>query len=337
MTRARAITGVCLGVVAIVLVAVAGWSPAAKVRAATPAQESWTELAVHNFGGPINSKWDEGELSFADDGTMVFTSSRQDLAIRPGDPRDLYTATFNKDMGTWNTPVNMGPVVNAGPATDVDPLRKGDDREPWISPDGNTLYFKSDRLATTKPLNINDIFVTHKVNGQWTKPELVPAPISTDSGNEHCPMLLRDGKTLCFASARPGGYGSYDIWCSEQRADGSWEEPVNQGPNINTAGSEFHFMEDKDAKWVYFTSTRAGGHGGADIYAARSLGPNQWGPAVNLGPLVNTAGADMCPALGPDGKTFCWFSPARTNDTLGMADIYWTDQRNIDRVLAAAK
>ena len=80
-------------------------------------------------------------------------------------------------------------------------------------------------------------------------------------------MLLRDGKTLCFASVREGGYGSYDIWCSEQDADGSWQEPVNQGPNINTAGSEFHFMEDKDAKWVYFTSTRPGGQGAADIWA----------------------------------------------------------------------
>jgi Tol biopolymer transport system component len=295
------------------------------------------EAVVHNFGAPINSKWDEGELSFADDGTMVFTSSRQDLGAAPGDPKDLYIATFNTRTGTWNTPVDMGRPVNAPPATDVDPLRKGDDREPWISPDGNTIYFKSDRLATTTPRNINDIFVTHKVNGTWTTPERVPAPISTDAGDEHCPMLLRDGKTLCFASARPGGYGSFDIWCSQQRADATWQEPINQGPTINTAGSEFHFMEDRAGKWVYFTSTRAGGFGSADLYAARSLGPNQWGPAVNLGPQVNTAGMDMCPAVHPDGKTFCWFTSARTTDSLGMSDIYRTSQSTIDGVLATAK
>jgi hypothetical protein len=46
---------------------------------------------------------------------------------------------------------------------------------------------------------------------------------------------------------------------------------------------------------------------------------------------------DMCPALGPDGKTFCWFTSARTADSLGMSDIYWMSQANIDRVLAAAK
>ena len=92
--------------------------------------------------------WAEGELSFADDGTMVYCSAREDLAVAPGNPKDLYIATFDQDTGRWNTPVNMGIPVNAAPATDVDPLRLGDDREPWITADGNTIYFKSDRLVS---------------------------------------------------------------------------------------------------------------------------------------------------------------------------------------------
>lgn len=327
----------CLGFAAIVLAAPHGWMPTSRLMAAAQPASSWVERAAHNFGGPINTKWDEGELSFADDGTMVFTSSRQDLAVAPGDPKDLYIATFNARTGTWNTPVNMGLPVNAAPATSVDPLRKGDDREPWITPDGNTIYFKSDRLATTTPKNINDIFVTHKVNGSWSTPELLPAPISTDAGDEHCPMLLRDGKTLCFASQRPGGFGSFDIWCSTRRADGAWQAPVNQGPSINTEGSEFHFMQDRKSGWVYFTSTRAGGLGGADIYAAPSVGPDKWGPAVNLGPQVNTNGMDMCPALTPDGKAICWFTSSRTADSLGMSDIYWMDKASVDRLLVSPK
>jgi hypothetical protein len=322
--RLGAITG---GTLAAVAALVAGLAVSQRT---VSTQSSWVDLAVHNFGGPINTKWAEGELSFADDGTMVLTSGREDLAVAPGDPRDLYIATFDKAHGTWTTPVNMGLPVNAKPATDVDPLRRGDDREPWITPDGNTIYFKSDRLATTNPRNLNDIFVTHKVNGKWTTPELVPAPVSTNEGDEHCPMLLRDGKTLCFASQRAGGYGSFDIWCSTQDANGTWQAAVNQGPNINTPAAEFHFMEDRNARWVYFTSSRPGGQGGNDIWAARSMGPNTWSEAINLGPLVNTSGADMCPALGPDGKTFCWFGSRP--DSLGSTDIYWTDQGNIDRV-----
>ena len=124
-------------------------------NAASSSPQGLADLAVHNLGVPINTMWDEGELSFADDGTMVFCSSRQDLAVAPGDLKDIYIATFNKETGTWNKPVNMGLPVNSAPATNIDPLRKGDDREPWISHDGNTIYFKSDRLATSNPRNVN--------------------------------------------------------------------------------------------------------------------------------------------------------------------------------------
>ena len=290
-------------------------------------QQDWVQLAVHNFGAPINTMWDEGELTFADDGTMVYCSAREDLDAAPGDPKDLYIATFNQETGSWNEPVNMGEPVNAPPATDVDPLRKGDDREPWITGDGQTIYFKSDRTATTTPRNNNDLFVTHLVNGVWSTPELLPAPISTDEGNEHCPMLLQDGQSLCFASARAGGYGQSDIWCAQQDATGTWQDPVNQGPNINTAANEFHFTQDATGV-VYFTSNRPGGFGGLDLYSAEQLGPNTWAPAVNLGPRVNTSSADMCPALPPGGGTLTWFSD-RSDSSFGAFDIFWTNKTNL--------
>ena len=290
-------------------------------------QQDWVQLAVHNFGAPINTMWDEGELTFADDGTMVYCSAREDLDAAPGDPKDLYIATFNQETGSWNEPVNMGEPVNAPPATDVDPLRKGDDREPWITGNGQTIYFKSDRTATTTPRNNNDLFVTHLVNGVWSAPELLPAPISTDAGNEHCPMLLQDGQSLCFASARPGGYGQSDIWCAQQDASGTWEDPVNQGPNINTAGNEFHFTQDTDGV-VYFTSNRPGGFGGTDLYSSKQLGQNSWTPAINLGPQVNTESADMCPALPPGGGTLTWFSN-QSDSSFGAFDIFWTNKTNL--------
>lgn len=296
---------------------------------AQSSEPNWVELAVHNFGAPINTMWAEGELSFAADGTMVYCSAREDMAVAPGDPKDLYIATFNADTGSWNTPVNMGIPVNAAPATDVDPLRRGDDREPWITADGNTIYFKSDRLATTSPRNNNDLFVTHKVNGQWTEPELVGFPISTDVGDEHCPAILQDGETLCFASRREGGYGGSDIWCSQQDAAGNWMDPVNQGPNINTSGEEFHFTQDSNGV-VYFTSNRPGGYGGMDIWGAANTGPNSWGEAFNLGPQINTASADMCPAALPPGEdSFSWFS-SRQDNSLGNIDIFWTNKLKVD-------
>ena len=288
-------------------------------------ERSWIDLAVHNFGAPIDTIWAEGELSFADDGTMVYCSARQDMAVVEGDPKDLYIATFNEETGSWNEPVNMGIPVNAAPATDVHPLRAGDDREPWITADGNTIYFRSDRNASDG--NPIDLFVTNKVNGAWSEPELLPYPISTDEGNEHCPAVLQDGVTLCFASMRAGGYGGSDIYCTQKDEDGSWMEPINQGPGINTAAEEFHFTQDKDGM-VYFTSTRPGGYGGRDIYGAMQLGANEWGPSFNLGPQINTYTEDMCHDLPPGADSFSWFS-SRQDNNLGSFDIFWTKKANI--------
>ena len=289
-------------------------------------ERSWIDLAVHNFGAPINTMWAEGELSFAADGTMVYCSARQDMAVAPGDPKDLYIASFDEATGSWNTPANMGIPINAAPATDIHPLRAGDDREPWITADGNTIYFRSDRNASDG--NAIDLFVTNKVNGTWTEPELLPYPISTDEGNEHCPAVLQDGVTLCFASMRAGGYGGSDIYCSQQDDHGNWSEPINQGPNINTAAEEFHFTQDTDGM-VYFTSTRPGGYGGRDIYGAMQTGPNSWDPSFNLGPTINTSAEDMCPALPPGADSFSWFS-SRPDNNLGSFDIYWTKKANIE-------
>lgn len=89
-------------------------------------------------------------------------------------------------------------------------------------------------------------------------------------------------------------------------------------------------MEDKDGR-VYFTSSRPGGFGGTDIWASKHLaegtGPDAWGPAENLGPLVNTADADMCPALLPDDETMAWFSN-RADNNWGAADIFWTYKKD---------
>ncbi|MCB1672404.1 MAG: PD40 domain-containing protein, partial [Pseudomonadales bacterium] len=148
-----------------------------------------------------------------------------------------------------------------------------------------------------------------------------------NEGNEHCPAILQDGKTLCFASMRAGGYGGSDIWCSSPDADGNWMEPVNQGPNINTAAEEFHFTQDTNGM-VYFTSNREGGLGGMDLWGSMQQGVNSWGPAVNLGPRVNTDANDMCPALPPGGETFSWFSN-RQDNSLGNIDIFWTQKVNV--------
>ena len=156
----------------------------------------------------------------------------------------------------------------------------------------------------------------------WQTPERLPEPVNIAGARDHCPMLLRDGKTLCWASLRPGGFGKSDIWCAVRSADGSYTEPVNAGPSVNTAADEFHFQQDAQGAWIYFTSFRPGGLSGAgDIWATLPDGRGGYGDAVNLGPRVNSVGVpNTCPAFMPNGSMAQF-----TMDADGEIDIWVND------------
>ena len=99
------------------------------------------------------------------------------------------------------------------------------DWSPSISSDGMKLYFASTRS------NNEDLYVSERVNGVWTTPVNLGEPVNSNQ-RDLTPSISYDGRTLYFASyARPGGYGSYDIWYSEwQDSTESWGEPINAGP-----------------------------------------------------------------------------------------------------------
>jgi hypothetical protein len=83
-----------------------------------------------------------------------------------------------------------------------------------------------------------------------------------------------------------------------------WSEPVNAGPGVNTAFQERSPALSPDKLSLYFTSDRpVGGFGGIDIYVSRrDCLECPFGPAVNLGPNINTAVNEGTPQVSKDGK-----------------------------------
>jgi hypothetical protein len=67
---------------------------------------------------------------------------------------DLWTSTRERLSDAWSVPTNLGIPVNSG----------SNDGSPWLSKDGTTLYFFSDRLGSlgTAPLK-RDIWYTKRV------------------------------------------------------------------------------------------------------------------------------------------------------------------------------
>jgi outer membrane protein OmpA-like peptidoglycan-associated protein len=88
------------------------------------------------------------------------------------------------------------------------------------------------------------------------------APINLGEGintaaNEAAPTLAADGKTLYFASDRPGGQGGYDLYVS-RRLDDSWQRwspPQNLGPEINTPADEGSISLEATGRFAYLITT----------------------------------------------------------------------------------
>jgi outer membrane protein OmpA-like peptidoglycan-associated protein len=71
----------------------------------------------------------------------------------------------------------------------------------------------------------------------------------------------------------------------------------------NTEYSVGHPALSVDGQTLYFVSDMPGGQGGTDIWMCKREN-NEWGPAVNLGPNVNTRENEMFPSISNDGALF---------------------------------
>ena len=121
------------------------------------------------------------------------------------------------------------------------------------------------------------------------------------------PALSPDGSTLYFVSDHGGGQGGKDIWKAE-KSGGSFRNPVNLGPRINTPGNEmFPFMRDNGE--LYFSSDYHKGMGGLDIFKAEMDAEGNWN-IENMGYPVNSSMDDFGIAFVP-GKNQGLFSSNR--------------------------
>lgn len=220
------------------------------------------------------------------DKQVIFSSSR---AQRTGIKRvaawneqpflDLYVADRQPD----------GDLVNARPLEgDVNgPLHEG----PAVcDASGNTLWYTRNSRTRSKNgvLRLSILRATRNGSG-WNG--ALPFALNNPETSVGHPALSPDGRTLIFASDMAGGFGGTDLYaCKEQ--GGTWSEPVNLGPVINTDQNEgFPFIGSDGT--LYFSSNGQPGLGGSDIYASQRNAEGQYTLAINVGAPVNSPKDDF--------------------------------------------
>lgn len=194
-----------------------------------------------------------------------------------------------------------------------------------MSPVGSEIYF----TRSVPRSYMYAIFVSHKVNGKWMTPELVPF---SGHGRDFDPVLAPDGKRMVFISDRPVTPGvpkyDYDIWMVDRGADGKWGTPFNVGAPVNTTLPADATQDEGNEWWaslaadgtLYFSSDGHEPKGKHQIYRSRFVNGKYQEPE-NLGPVINADPEDGEPMIAPD-QSFLLFSANGAKDGYGYWDIY---------------
>ena len=211
----------------------------------------WSTPVTADASEAVNTEANEGQASFnANFGNMYFTRCGKDNTTING--CQIYVS--RKQGRGWGEPEK---VELGGDSTSVF-------GHPAISPDETTLIFSSSKTggAGGKDLWI----VTRKGgSGKFSTPRNIGENINT-KGDEVFPFLRGDS-VLYFSSNGHPGMGGLDIYKSTKQADGSWGDPVNMRPAINTNADDFGISFHPDGlNEGFFSSNRRGGRGGDDIY-----------------------------------------------------------------------
>jgi Tol biopolymer transport system component len=203
----------------------------------------WTESETPLFSGTYED-WD---LNLSPDGSRLYFSSKRPVGGEGEQRPDADIWYVERDAsGAWGEPQRLGSPVN----TD------GDEVHPTVTSDG-TIYFFS---GYEGGMGSADIYRSRFVNGRYTTPQNLGAPINTEVA-EMDPFVAPDESYLVFHSRAEGGYGENDLYISFRTSDGSWGEPVNMGPEINGEGNDYCGRFSIDGRFFFFSSTKNGVRG----------------------------------------------------------------------------
>lgn len=174
------------------------------------------------------------------------------------------------------------------------------DSDPVLSPDGETMFFASDRPVKANAADERrfQIWQVKKTRGGWSEPVLVPGAINS-AGSQVFASTTNDG-TMYFTTSRKGA--GYEIFRA-RLVNGEYREAEDLGAVVNGPGiSSLEAWIAPDESYLLIGSFgREGGYGNSDLFVSFNE-KGTWSKPVNLGPIVNTPAREYSPRVSADGK-----------------------------------
>ena len=190
-----------------------------------------------------------------------------------------------------------------------------------VTPDGNALLLEGLYNPDGSYKSKQGISISYRTKNGWSVPKPVKIKNFYNKNIYETYCLSNDQSVLIMSIERDDTYGDLDLYVSFRQPDGTYSEPKNMGPVLNTFASESTPFLASDGKTLYFSSNGHPGYGSHDIFVTRRLDDTwtNWTKPQNLGPLINTYDWDTYLSIPAKGD-YAYFSS--TYNSIGNEDIF---------------
>ena len=196
------------------------------------------------------------------------------------------------ENNAWSTPV------------ETEFSRGFDSMEPHLTPNGQQLYFYSERPRSNRQPGEGIWYVNRSTSGGWGEPRYFEgSSVSVArTGNQY--FFDNQRNRLCVRHWINGGYES--------------AQPLEFGVNARPMD---HPVIAPDESYILFDSGHDGGTGSTGIWVCFRKADSSWTEARSLGDPVNTATDNWTPSVSPDGR-YIFYST--------KGDIYWVSSEILE-------
>jgi Tol biopolymer transport system component len=268
------------------------------------------------LGKRINTIYPEyGPIVSADEKILIFTACRPDtkggkIEVQDGRYKEDIYISYKEEDGLWGVPKPISVNINT----------EENEAAVALSPDGHKLIIYRHSSSKKSENESGDLYISEFNGIDWSVPQKLDGKINSTFW-EPSATITSDERVMIFASNRKGGLGGTDLYIIRKKPDGTWNEPQNLGPKINTKFDEDAPFLHPDGKTLYFSSNGLEGMGEFDIYYTQyDDEKKEWSTPKNLGYPINSARDDLYITWSSDGKR-AYFSSMRS-DGEGDKDIY---------------
>ncbi|HUS87335.1 MAG TPA: tetratricopeptide repeat protein [Bacteroidales bacterium] len=271
--------------------------------------QNTTEVRLTNLGENINSAEDDYSPVVADNGRLIYFTSRRNFRESKERQRsdmkwdeNIFVST--KGEGGWNMAGSAGKFLTT------------ENNEGVLMMDENNgvMYIYAGWAGN------GDIYLSEFKKGQWNEPYQTETGINSTS-RETSYAISGSMDEIYFTSDSKKGIGGRDIYYISRIRKNKWTKPFNLGPDINSPGNEESVWVSATGDTLWFSSNGRDGMGGYDIYMAIRDEYGSWSGVKHLGTPVNSQWNDLF--YRPSGyDNMIFYLASDRPDGFGGFDIY---------------